>query len=237
MQLFYTPLLTASHTSFTFSKEESRHLVKVLRKSEGTVVYSTNGKGLLFTLEIQLANPGKCSVIVIEVERRAKPTYQLHMAVAPTKMNDRYEWFLEKATEIGVTHITPIICERSERKIFKPERYERILQSAMKQSLRCYLPILNPIVSFTDFIKHTKAFNGKKYIAHCEDTSKQNLTDSYKKGDHCIVMIGPEGDFSLNEIKLALSEDFQPITLGTSRLRTETAALVAVQNIAFMNQN
>ena len=236
MQLFYTPFLQETDTTFTFSKEESRHIVKVLRKKEGDIIYSTAGNGNLYTLVVHRSNPSKCNVLIKEIERQPLPAYQLHMAVAPTKRNDRYEWFLEKATEIGVTAITPIICDYSERKVIKPERFERIIQSAMKQSLQCYLPVLHPAITFNEFINSTDTYIGDKFIAHCEDAVKSNLADLYKKKDDSIILIGPEGDFSLSEIELALSIGFKAITLGSTRLRTETAAIAAVHSISFLNQ-
>ncbi|UZO79706.1 16S rRNA (uracil(1498)-N(3))-methyltransferase [Aquimarina sp. ERC-38] len=237
MQLFYTPFLTKEDSQYAFSKEESRHISKVLRKKEGDEVFSTDGKGTLYTLVINSSHNTKSTAYVANAALQNKIPYRLHMAVAPTKMNDRYEWFLEKATEIGVTEITPIICEHSERKIIKPERFERILQSAMKQSLQCYLPVLNPAISYPEFIRNTATFNGQKYIAHCEDSDKKGLATTYQKAKDSLIIIGPEGDFSIKEIELALSANFTAITLGTNRLRTETAAIAAVHSISFLNQD
>jgi 16S rRNA (uracil1498-N3)-methyltransferase len=149
-------------------------------------------------------------------------------------LNDRYEWFLEKATEIGIDSITPIICEHSERKIIKPERYEKILQSAMKQSLHCYLPKLNAAISFKDFIKQD--FKGQSFIAHCEKLGRKSLKQALKPQQNVTILIGPEGDFSVKEIAQALQNDFIPVTLGETRLRTETAAIVACHSVAFINE-
>ena len=234
MQLFYSPNITETTSSFTFGKDESRHIVKVLRKSIGDTLHITNGKGWLFTAQVAGPNSNKCNVKIISKTFRPKHGYNLHLAVAPTKMNDRYEWFLEKATEIGIDSITPIICEHSERKTIKPERFERILQSAMKQSLSCHLPKLNPAIPFKDFI--VQDFNGHLFIAHCEETNRKSLKSLLKPKTNITILIGPEGDFSTNEIETALKNHFIPVTLGETRLRTETAAIVACHSVAFVNE-
>ena len=149
-------------------------------------------------------------------------------------MNERYEWFLEKATEIGVDTITPIICDRSERKIIKNDRFEKILQSAMKQSLHYYMPLLQEAVSFKNFV--TQDFNGQKFIAHCEETERTSLKNALQSNTDVLILIGPEGDFSTNEITSAIVSGFKPVTLGNTRLRTETAAVVACHSIAFYNE-
>ncbi|MFI0431377.1 16S rRNA (uracil(1498)-N(3))-methyltransferase [Mariniflexile sp. HMF6888] len=233
MQLFYNPNITESTTQFSFEKEESRHIVKVLRKNMGDTLHITNGNGWLFTAEIAIPNINKCVVTVISKSQQPKRDYSLHLAVAPTKMNDRYEWFLEKATEIGIDTITPIICDHSERKIIKPERFEKILQSAMKQSLSCYMPKLNESINFKDFIK--QGFNGDLFIAHCEETDRKSLKQQLKPKQNITILIGPEGDFSSKEIELAIKNKFIPVTLGDTRLRTETAAIVACHSVAFVN--
>jgi len=158
----------------------------------------------------------------------------LHLAVAPTKMNERYEWFLEKATEIGIQEITPIICEHSERKVIKTDRFQKILESAMKQSLHYYLPKLNEPIAFKDFIK--KEFDGQKFIAHCEETDKKSLKNELENGKDVTILIGPEGDFSVKEIQLAIENSFIPVSLGNTRLRTETAAIVACHSVVFKNE-
>jgi 16S rRNA (uracil1498-N3)-methyltransferase len=234
MQLFYNPNLTAEIDSFTFDREESKHIIKVLRKKDGDNLFVTNGLGFLFKTEITLASDSKCTVRLVSFEQSQKPKYELHLAVAPTKMNDRYEWFLEKATEIGITEITPIICDHSERTQLKTERLDKIIQSAMKQSLHYFMPKLNEPIAFKDFIK-TK-HEGQLYIAHCEETSKQSLKSALKPNGEVTVLIGPEGDFSANEIKLALEANFIPVSLGNTRLRTETAAIVACHSVSFINE-
>lgn len=234
MQLFYNPNINENTTDFTFEREESKHIIKVLRKNIGNTLHITNGKGWLFTAEITIPNINKCTAKIVSKTLQQQKTYHLHLAVAPTKMNDRYEWFLEKATEIGIDSITPIICEHSERKVIKPERFERILQSAMKQSLSCYLPKLNDIISFQDFINQD--FKGNLFIAHCEETDKKSLKQQLKPNTDVTILIGPEGDFSVKEITKALENNFIPVTLGETRLRTETAAIVACHSVAFTNE-
>lgn len=234
MQLFYNPQLKTGNTSFTFDKEESRHIVKVLRKKEGDTVNITNGEGILFTAEVTFANERKCEVKITKKDFYKPMPYYLHLAVAPTKMNDRYEWFLEKAAEIGIHEITPVICEHSERTTIKTERFEKILQSAMKQSVQFYMPKLNDAMSYTDFINSNN--DGLLFIAHCEETDKKLLKNELKPKEKITILIGPEGDFSLKEIKAALSKGFVPISLGNTRLRTETAAVVAAYSVAFVNE-
>ncbi|WP_040279099.1 16S rRNA (uracil(1498)-N(3))-methyltransferase [Psychroserpens damuponensis] len=235
MQLFYNKDLTQHDTELRFTKEESKHIVKVLRKSIGDILHITNGDGWLFTAEIILADLKNCIAKITSHTLQPKKNYKLHLAVAPTKMNDRYEWFLEKATEIGIDSITPIFCDNSERKVIKAERYEKILQSAMKQSLTCYLPKLNKAISVKDFM--TQKFDGQTFIAHCEQTNKKSLKQSLKPNQDITLLIGPEGDFSLKEINLALQHNFTPVTLGDTRLRTETAAIVACHSVVFTNES
>lgn len=234
MQLFYNPSISQDAETFFFDKEESKHIIKVLRKKEGDNLFVTNGLGFLFKTEITLASDSKCFVKIVSSEKSEPLKYQLHLAVAPTKMNDRFEWFLEKATEIGISEITPIICEHSERKIIKTDRFDKIIQSAMKQSLQYYLPKLNEPIAFKDFIKQPN--NGLNLIAHCEETDKKSLKEIAQPNENITILIGPEGDFSEKEIKLALENNYVPVTLGNTRLRTETAAVVACHSIAFINE-
>lgn len=234
MQLFYNPNISENDTSFSFDKDESRHIAKVLRKTIGDTLHITNGNGWLFTGEISIADQKHCTVSITSKILQPKRNYNLHLAVAPTKMNDRYEWFLEKATEMGVETITPIICDHSERKVVKTERFEKIIQSAMKQSLQCYLPKLNAPIAFKDFINQD--FTDQIFIAHCEETDKKSLKSQLELASDCIILIGPEGDFSVKEIEMALQHHFIPVTLGETRLRTETAAIAACHSVAFLNE-
>lgn len=233
MQLFYNATLTNADKEITFSREESKHIAKVLRKKEGDFLSITNGAGTMFVAEITYSNPSQCIAIINSYATEPARNYRLHMAVSPTKMNERYEWFLEKATEIGINEITPIICHHSERKIIKKERLERIIMSAMKQSLQSYLPKLNPAIPFTDFVQNHH--NDLLLIAHCEKSDKKKLAEVIEPKKNITILIGPEGDFSKKEIELALSLGYNPITLGKNRLRTETAAIAAVHSVAFIN--
>jgi 16S rRNA (uracil1498-N3)-methyltransferase len=235
MQLFYNPDIDKTTESFSFDKEESRHIIKVLRKKDSDILYVTNGLGLLFETQITLASDNKCIVEVLSIKKTDEPKFHLHLAVAPTKMNDRFEWFLEKATEIGIQEITPVICDRSERKVINLERFEKIILSAMKQSNETFLPKLNEAISFKEFIK--KQNKGLQLIAHCEETDKKSLKDVLKPNENVTLLIGPEGDFSEKEIDLALENNYQPVTLGNTRLRTETAAIVACHSVVFFNEN
>lgn len=236
MQLFYHPDISENDNQIVFPREESKHIVKVLRKKEGDILNVTNGKGFLFETELILITPQQCVAKVIQVETETKSAYYLHLAVAPTKMNERYEWFLEKTTEIGVREITPVICDHSERKVVKLDRFERVLQTAMKQSLHLSIPILNPPVKVSEFIK--SQIEGKKYIAHCEDEQeKKSFKSLLEPGERTTILIGPEGDFSSEEIQLALKNGWTPVSLGKSRLRTETAAIVACHTVALANED
>jgi len=236
MQLFYKPTLTENTKQFVFDKTESRHIVRVLRKTEGNQLYITNGNRLLFKSKIVVANDKKCIVDILAIEEKEKPwEYHLHIAIAPTKNNDRLEWFLEKATEIGIDEITPLLCEHSERKIIKEERLAKILVSAMKQSLKYQLPKLNSFTKFSDFIQQDFK-NNELFIAHCEDSEKLLLKNQLNLNKKVTILIGPEGDFSSSEILKALAQNFKPISLGESRLRTETAGLVAVQTVSCFYQ-
>ncbi|MEN8702802.1 MAG: 16S rRNA (uracil(1498)-N(3))-methyltransferase [Polaribacter sp.] len=233
MQLFYNSEINDTTKQIIFDKIESRHIVKVLRKKEGDILKITNGKDFLFDAKITIASDKKCIVEIISATQKPKPwPYYLHIAIAPTKNNDRTEWFLEKATEIGIDEITPLICSRSERRVVKTERFEKIIQSAMKQSLKFTLPKLNNPIKFNEFIQQN--LEGLKCIAHCEEHEKNLLKNIIKTGKKITILIGPEGDFSLDEIKKALEKNYTPISLGESRLRTETAALVAVNTVSLV---
>ena len=234
MQLFYNSNIKSDDKSFFFDKEESKHIVKVLRKKESDKIFLTNGLGCLFESEIISASEKKCEIRIANVRFFEPTSYHIHIAVAPTKMNDRLEWFLEKATEIGIHEITPIICDNSERKVYKIDRAEKIVQSAMKQSLQMYLPKINEPISYSQFVKQT--IDGQKFIAHCEETERKAFQNEVKPNEKVTILIGPEGDFSTKEIKLALENQFIPVTLGNTRLRTETAALVACHTIALINE-
>lgn len=236
MQLFFNPNINETTQNITFDKIESKHIVRVLRKKESDLLNITNGKGFLFTAKITIANDKKCLADITAIKPQPKHwNYYLHIVIAPTKNNDRLEWFLEKSTEIGIDEITPIICSNSERKVIKTERLEKIVQAAMKQSLQTVLPKLNQPKKFNDFLKND--IEGNLCIAHCEDDKEKTLLkNKVIKSGKITILIGPEGDFSKKEIELALQKKYIPVSLGESRLRTETAALVAVHTVSLINQ-
>lgn len=218
----------------TLSESESKHLIRVLRKKNDDLFQIIDGIGGVYTVKITDDNPKQCAFeIVSQVDNYLQKNYNLHIAIAPTKNNDRLEWFLEKATEIGIDTITPIICDHSERTKIKDERLHKIIISAMKQSKQAYLPKLNPLVSFEKFIEDADG-NASKFIAHCEENKKETLFHQQDLSN-AIILIGPEGDFSKNEIETAIKSDFKPVSLGESRLRTETAGIVACTIVQLHN--
>ncbi len=230
MQLFYHPELNSTDSEFSIPKEESRHIVKVLRLKTGDQIHFTNGQGWLFNCTLISANEKKCILSVDQAHYKDPRSIRLHMAVAPTKMNDRFEWFLEKATEIGIEEITPIICANSERKQIKINRMQRIIESALKQSQQLHIPVINEQRKFTDFIQ--SEVNEQKFIAHCMNGIRTELKNSISSESQITILIGPEGDFSVKEIEMALEGGYIPVNLGQSRLRTETAAIVACHTVA-----
>jgi 16S rRNA (uracil1498-N3)-methyltransferase len=234
MQLFYSSdIIPPIHT---LSEEESKHCVRVLRLGVGDKLHITDGKGNLYHCRIVEAHQHHCTVEVVETfAEYEKLPYSLTMAVAPTKNIDRYEWFLEKATEIGVSRFIPIECDHSERRTIKYDREERVITSAVKQSLKAYHPTLEDMTDFKKFV--TREFDGRKFIAHCGEAivGKKYLASTLAAGENAVILIGPEGDFSPEEVRLAVENGFEEITLGTQRLRTETAAVMAVAMVAVVN--
>lgn len=229
MQVFYTPEI--KKITYQLTEEESKHAIKVLRLEAGDEICMIDGTGGLYYGIIDDPNTKKCTIRVIEkIEQYNRKNYYLHIAIAPTKNNDRYEWFMEKATEIGIDEITPLLCERSERKIIKNERFEKIIMSAMKQSVKAYKPKLNKLTSFKDFIESND--NNGTFIAHCEDNPKPSFKSEISEIQRITILIGPEGDFSPNEIKMAKDSGINEIHLGKSRLRTETAGIVACHTVS-----
>ena len=232
MHLFYTPEIS-SHI-YTLEEQESKHCIRVLRLTKGDIIHLTDGKGNLFESKIIQDNPKKCIVEVTDVQKDVgKRDFKLHIAVAPTKNIARTEWFAEKATEIGIEEITPVICDHSERKIVKTERLNKVITAAMKQSLKACHPKLNETVRFKDFIGSNP--EGQRFIAYISDKYNETLKDLYTPGSDVTILIGPEGDFSQREVELAIESGFKPISLGKSRLRTETAALVACHSVEILN--
>jgi 16S rRNA (uracil1498-N3)-methyltransferase len=234
MQIYYAPGITGN--SWVLDEKESRHCIRVLRMTEGSPVKVIDGKGNLFEGVIDRADPKKCKISINNIIRGfEKRNYRLHLAVSPVKNPERFEWFVEKSVEIGIDEITPLICKNTEKKKIKPERINNIIISAMKQSLKASLTILNEAVLFNDFIK--KDFQGKKLIAHFTSERELSKIDHvYSMGDDAVVLIGPEGDFSDDEIISSVSSGFRPVHLGKSRLRTETAGIAACCSIYFLNQ-
>jgi len=235
MHLFYTPDIAPSHPQYFLNEEESKHAVRVLRLEPGAEVQLIDGRGGLYTAQIKDAHPKRTILQITSViTAYNKRNYYLHIAIAPTKNLDRLEWFLEKATEIGIDEISLIICRRSERKEVKVDRLNKIIISAIKQSLKAYHPVLNGPVAFDAFI--SRQFEGQNFIAHCENTAKTSLSNELKKQGEYLILIGPEGDFTPVEIEMALHNGFKAITLGDNRLRTETAALEACFEVNFLNR-
>lgn len=224
-QLFYTQKIENGFA--VFEEEEGRHLHTVLRKKAGDLLHLTDGNGFFY--EAELADAGKRHVLARILSSTPAPASgkgRLHIAIAPTKQMERLEWFLEKATEIGVDEITPLLCQRSERDNLRLDRLEKILVSAMKQSLRAWLPKLNQLTRFQDLIK--KSGEAQKRLAWCSETPLPHLKNTLDPGQSTLIAIGPEGDFTPEEVKLALAQGFEGVSLGAARLRTETAGLLAV---------
>ncbi len=232
MHIFYTPDIENSHE---LPEEEAAHALRVLRLQPGDEVMLTDGKGNFHRARISLAAHKRCLVDILETLPQP-PLWSghLHIAMAPTKNMDRTEWFAEKATEIGIDELTFLNCRYSERKVLKTERIAKILVSAVKQSLKARIPRLNEMTDFKTFIR--QPFQGQKFIAHCHEGEKTPLKDLVRKGEGATVLIGPEGDFSEEEVRLAEEAGFIPVSLGPSRLRTETAALVACHILNLLNQ-
>ncbi len=231
MALFYTPEITEKF--YTLPEEESKHCIRTLRKKEGDIIALTNGKGTFYKAEIVLAHPKRCQINIISSTEIKAPAFNLQIAIAPTKNINRFELFLEKTTEIGIDRITPLICRYSERKTIKHERLEKVLIAAMKQSKKAYKPQLDELTKFENFIK--QEFQGQKFIAHCYKGKKQKLKTIYKINNNTLILIGPEGDFSEQEVALAKANGFEEITLSNARLRTETAGIVACSAINLLN--
>ncbi|MCC7331440.1 MAG: 16S rRNA (uracil(1498)-N(3))-methyltransferase [Flavobacteriales bacterium] len=235
MQLFYTPDINLTASTFILDEAESKHAVKVLRLATGDKINLVDGKGTFFEAEITQAHAKKCELCILSSTKEANSKSTIHIAIAPTKNNDRLEWFVEKATEIGIAEITPLICQRSERKILKTDRLEKTAVAAMKQSIKANLPKINEPITFKDFIKTTPK-QPNLFIAHCLDNQEKHLSQICAKNEPSIVLIGPEGDFTKEEIDLAIKNQFKPISLGKSRLRTETAGIVACHTINLLNE-
>ncbi|MBR6544512.1 MAG: 16S rRNA (uracil(1498)-N(3))-methyltransferase [Alistipes sp.] len=235
MQLFYAPEITLP--LYTLSEEESKHCVRVLRMKRGDELHITDGRGNMYRCKVVDDNAKRCTVEVVHTTPNYEPlAYELVMAVAPTKNIDRYEWFLEKATEVGISEVYPLECDHSERRQIKAEREEKVITAAVKQSLKAYHPTLHDMTRFRDVV--TMPFEGQKFIAHCNDNlgEREYLGKLVEKGGRSLILIGPEGDFSEEEITFALNNGFKAISLGKERLRTETAALIATVITSTINK-
>ncbi len=251
MHIFYTPDITPE--KYTLSEEESKHCVRILRLGEGKKIQLIDGNGGFYEAEITDANPKHCTVAIIDSKKElGKRNWKLHIAIAPTKNMDRLEGFVEKATEMGIDEISLLNCNNSERTVVKTDRLTKVAISAIKQSIKTYLPKINEIEDFKKFIEKNKNFEGSKLIAHCYDpiiSATEGMMDDDRKqktqlggyllpeaNTSVLLLIGPEGDFSLEEVKLALANGFQEVGLGNSRLRTETAGIYAAAVINDWNQ-
>lgn len=234
MQLFYAPDIT--QPEYALPEEEARHAVKVLRLGVGDRLHITDGRGNLYHCRVNSVGNHHCTVAVEQtVAEFEKRPYRLTMAVAPTKNIDRFEWFLEKATEIGVDTFIALESDHSERRVVKPEREMKVITSAVKQSLKAYHPAFEDMTAFKSVV--TRPFEGRKFIAHCGEAvvEKKYLASTLSAAQDALILIGPEGDFSPEEVQLAVANGFEEITLGTQRLRTETAAVVAVTMVTIKN--
>ncbi|MCH2228894.1 MAG: 16S rRNA (uracil(1498)-N(3))-methyltransferase [Crocinitomicaceae bacterium] len=220
MRLFYDPNITPSDAKHILSEDESKHVIRVLRMKLGERIGILDGNGSSYTCEIIDDSPKRCGLSVIEVTTEEKQNIEIHIAIGPTKQMERIEWFIEKSTEIGITEVTLVECKNSERLKIKTDRLEKKAVSAMKQSHRKYLPKINTLTKLSDFIKN----NPNGLIAHCYDEERSEFNTVFKRVN-CPILIGPEGDFTREEIELAKKYGYKTITLGKNRLRTETAAL------------
>jgi 16S rRNA (uracil1498-N3)-methyltransferase len=234
MQIFYAPDISGD--TYTLDKRESKHLIRVLRMTKGADVRLIDGKGNLYEGIISEPDHNKCTIVITSKTKDfEKRNYWLHIAISPLKNPERFEWFIEKSVEIGIDEITPLICKNTEKPGIKSERVNNLIISAMKQSLKATKTVLNEPGSFKDFIN--KDLNGIRMIAHCYDLNKRSkVSDVYSKNENATILIGPEGDFSEEEIDSAVNKGFSPVHLGPSRLRTETAGVAACHSIYIINQ-
>ncbi len=231
MHIFYTPDIQSN--IYTLNETESKHCVQVLRLQVGADIQLIDGAGGFYTAKITNNHPKRCSVEVIDKQQNVgKRPYYLHIALALTKQIERFEWFLEKATEIGIDEITPLLCEHSERKVVNNERLEKIIVSAVKQSMNGFMPKLNEMTKFQHVIKNN--FEGNKFIAHCIESEKKTIKELINPQLKTLILVGPEGDFSPAEVVMAKQLNFSELSLGNSRLRTETAGIVACHSVGFM---
>ncbi len=231
MELFFDPQFTGEGL---LCESESKHCINVLRHKIGDEITIANGKGYYYKGRIISAHPKRCEIENISLQRYEESPYKIHLAVAPTKSIDRFEWMIEKAIELGVNEITPLLCHHSERKKIRTDRIEKVVIAAMKQSLKAYMPIINELTPFKQFIKENKTTNS--FIAHCYNSEKIPLKQAYPSKSDTLLYIGPEGDFSETEVESAIKAGITPVSLGSSRLRTETAGIIACHTIHLLNE-
>lgn len=231
MNLFYQPLI--SENIYHLDEEESRHCIKVLRKRQGELIHITDGKGSFYDALIVKDDPRQCTFTIKHQSKEKEKAFSVHIAIAPTKNADRIEWFVEKSVEIGVDHITLIDCKNSERSFIKTERLKKVAISAMKQSIKATLPEVSGIIPFHDLIDQHQA--AQRFIAYVDAANPRHLKDEAAPGQHYLVLIGPEGDFSKEELEAALASGYKKVNLGHSRLRTETAGIAACHTLNLIN--
>jgi 16S rRNA (uracil1498-N3)-methyltransferase len=231
VNLFYQPLI--GENIHHLDEEESRHCIKVLRKRQGELIHITDGKGSFYDAIIVKDDPRQCTFTIKHQSKEKEKGFSVHIAIAPTKNADRIEWFVEKSVEIGVDHITLIDCQNSERSFIKTERLKKVAISAMKQSIKATLPEVSGILSFDDLINNHPAT--QRFIAYVDASNPLHLKDEARPGQHYLVLIGPEGDFSKEELEAALALGYRKVNLGHSRLRTETAGVVACHTLNLVN--
>lgn len=231
MNLFYQPQL--SEGVLHLDAEESKHCIRVLRKKSGDIITITDGKGSFYTARIQNADSQKCTFSIAEKTPEVKKSFSIHIAISPTKNADRMEWFVEKVVELGIDEITLIECEHTERTFIKTERLHKVAVSAMKQSLKATLPVINGLAKFNDLVRNAKA--RATFIAYVDESNPHHLKHEAPPAADYLLLIGPEGDFSTAELDLAIACGFKKVSLGTSRLRTETAGIAACHILNLVN--
>jgi 16S rRNA (uracil1498-N3)-methyltransferase len=236
MNIFYCPDIASGEA--ILSPEESAHCIRVLRLGQGEKVQVIDGKGGFYAATIAVPDAKKCRLEILEtLEHRKARDYKIEVAIAPTKNMDRFEWFIEKSVEIGIDMITPLLCHRSERRVLKTDRLQKLILSSMKQAIIPYRPVLNELTVFKSYLANPGIPEYNRFIAHCEDTGRKKIQEVCKAGKDAVVLIGPEGDFAPEEIALAVKHGFIPVSLGVNRLRTETAGIVACNILNFINES